>query len=260
MVVSGAFNASGSYAYLNGSGSFTTQGSSSINLAGVTGGYLGVSRPWVNEGTFSIGGDDYLYLGYNNGATLTNAASGSIHLDTSSTQGIYNGTGTNTVNNAGSLQQGSSGTRTIATVFNNTGTVQVSAGTLTVAASGTDTGSYAVDSGATLAFSSGTRTLNDGIGFSGAGSLLISGGHTELQQQQRDHAAQAEDDQRHPRRQRRCGDRRQLRCERQLCLPDRQRHADHPGHQHRQPGWRQRRLPGGEPKLGQQRNADRRRG
>ncbi|MBP6900354.1 MAG: filamentous hemagglutinin N-terminal domain-containing protein [Burkholderiaceae bacterium] len=177
-VVSGAFDVIGSYAYLTGSGSLSTQGTSTVNLASVNGGYLGLNRHWINNGTLNIAGDDFVYLGLPSGGTttLTNAANATLNLSSTNASALVHYTGTTTVHNAGTLNQNVSGSHTLsASSFHNSGVVNVPVGTLLLSANGSDSGSYAVAAGATLDFSGGTRTLETASSVSGAGTLKVSG-------------------------------------------------------------------------------------
>ena len=70
--------------------------------------------------------------------------------------------------------------QTLDGAFTNTGTVNVDGGSLRLTSGGTDTGIYAVDAGNTLDFGGGTRTLDAGAGVTGAGTLLVSGGTTNV--------------------------------------------------------------------------------
>ena len=137
-------------------------------------------KTWVNEGTLTIAGDDYIYFGWTSGGTntLTNAAGATLNLSSTNATPLNFYTGTATLNNFGTLNQTAAGEHAIANgvAFNNNGTVNVDAGTLTISGGGTDTGLYDVDSGATLNFSSGTRNLNAGANITGLGTLNVAGG------------------------------------------------------------------------------------
>jgi len=78
---------------------------------GVPSGYLSLTggKNWINQGTLTVGGDDYLYFGTGGGNnTLTNAAGAILNLSSSYATplyyyGYYGGTAT--LNNAGTLNQ-----------------------------------------------------------------------------------------------------------------------------------------------------------
>jgi hypothetical protein len=78
-----------------------------------------------------------------------------------------------TFNNSGSFNKQSNTTTTIATVFNNTGTVNVNAGNLLMQAGGTSTGTFNIADGAKIEMRNGTHILNN-VTTSGAGTLQIS--------------------------------------------------------------------------------------
>ena len=180
VTVTGAFNATGHTSYLSGTGTFTTQGVSTVSMAQSTG-FLRIidGKTWVNEGTLTIAGDDYIYFGWTSGNinTLTNAAGATLNLSTTNATPLVLYTGTATLNNFGTLNQTAAGAHAIANgvAFNNSGTVNVDAGTLTIAGGGTDSGLYDVDTGTTLNFSGGTRNLGAGTNITGLGTLAVSG-------------------------------------------------------------------------------------
>ena len=179
LTVAGAFNVTGSGSYLSGTGTLTTQGLSTVNMAASVNGWLSIVNgySWVNQGTLTVGGDDYIFFGYGSGGTntLTNAAGAKLNLSSSYVAPINNYTGTNTLNNLGTLNQTLAGAHAVGVAFDNTGTVNVKAGTLTIGGGGTDTGLYTVDGGATLNFSGGTRNLSAGSNITGTGTLAVSG-------------------------------------------------------------------------------------
>ena len=144
MTVSGDFTVTGQSA-LAGTGAFTTQGASTINIGAQTSffGLVG-GKGWTNQGTITVGGDDRILFGFSAGGTntLTNAAGATLNLTSTFSTPIDFFTGTATLNNAGTLNQTFGGAHTISggIVFNNTGTVNVDTGTLTIAGGGTTPG------------------------------------------------------------------------------------------------------------------------
>ncbi|ROZ64162.1 CARDB domain-containing protein [Ramlibacter sp. WS9] len=180
VTVAGAFNVTGQ-SYLVGTGTFTTQGTSLINIGGGSS-HLDLSggKNWINQGTLTVGGDDFLWFGYPNGGTntLTNAAGATLNLSTTHSSPLNFYTGTATLNNAGTINQTVAGGHDIngSIAFNNTGTVNVNAGALSVNGNGTDTGTYNVSAGTILNFGGGTRNLNAGSNVTGAGTLEAVGG------------------------------------------------------------------------------------
>ncbi|MDP4029117.1 MAG: filamentous hemagglutinin N-terminal domain-containing protein [Gallionella sp.] len=182
VTVSGPFNVTvGST--MKGTGTLTTQGSSTIDdgIAGTNGLYIEGGRTWVNSGTLTVGGDDWVYLGYINGGTntLTNAAGGVINLSSTYGTPLFYNAGTSTFNNQGTLNQTAAGTHAIAgsIAFNNTGTVNVNAGTLSIAGNLTQSGIINVLSGATFQKTAGftnTGTL------SGAGTIAVGTAASKL--------------------------------------------------------------------------------
>ncbi|MCF8179439.1 MAG: hypothetical protein K9J74_13095, partial [Sulfuritalea sp.] len=130
---------------LTGSGTFTTLGATTINLTPGNS-YLGLSKNWINQGTLTVGGDDFIYFGYPNGGnnTLTNAVGGTLNLSSTYATPIQYYTGTATINNAGTLNQTVTGDHAIGAniTFNNTGTVNGNAGQLQINGNGIDSGLY----------------------------------------------------------------------------------------------------------------------
>jgi hypothetical protein len=173
LTINGSFNWTW-YGTITGTGAFTTTGTTTINIDTP---YL-TGRTWTQSGTATVTGNSMLKMG--SGAIINNTVGGIFNLNNSSGYPpfSYNG-GTNTFNNAGTLNQQSAGMHPIETIFNNSGTVNVDAGTLLIHG-GTDTGTYAVDEGATLMFSTGTHDLNSGSSIVGAGIVDFSAGTVNI--------------------------------------------------------------------------------
>ena len=181
LTVNAPFNVTGSGSTLTGTGTFTTQGTTTINTPSGNG-YLALSggKSWVNQGTLTIGGDERIIFGYTSGNanSLTNAAGASIVLGSTASTPFDFYTGSATITNLGTLSLGLAGSHTIEgnIAFSNGGTVTVTVGILVVGGRGTDSGLYSVAAGAQLTFAGGTRTLDIGSDVTGAGTLAVSGG------------------------------------------------------------------------------------
>ncbi|MDT7836071.1 beta strand repeat-containing protein [Aquabacterium sp. OR-4] len=115
LTVSGAFDVTGRHANLDGSGTLTTRGSSTVDMAEVNGGYLGIGRNWLNEGTLTFGGNDFAYIGYPSGSavTLTNAAGATLNLNTSATNALAHYSGSTAIVNQGTLNHNAAGRHTV---------------------------------------------------------------------------------------------------------------------------------------------------
>ncbi|NJS36382.1 MAG: hypothetical protein HC765_08060 [Brachymonas sp.] len=178
----------------DGTGLFTTTGASTI-----TGGFTRGQGLWVNSGTINLNSAGNLNIGTSgagNKATLTNAATGVINLNSSAGTVIDYSDTDSLVNNQGTINQKSIGTRTIGNTtfgkFDNSGLVKVEQGALIVN-KGTESGTYNVASGAILQLQ-GARSftlLTSGAGLTGKGELrtgtaaditLTSGVNTSLLQ------------------------------------------------------------------------------
>ena len=128
VTVTGAFNVTG-HSFLSGTGLFTTEGVSTVNLGGgatllsINGG-----KTWVNEGVLTVAGDDAIYFGYTSGGTntLTNAAGATLNLSSTHATPLNHWTGTATLNNAGVLNLTVAGAHAISgsIAFHNSGSVK----------------------------------------------------------------------------------------------------------------------------------------
>src|SRR5207237_10560801 len=106
VTVAGRFNVTVNGSMLSGTGSFTTQGATTINTPAGSGFLaLNAGKSWVNQGTLTIGGDERILFGYSNGGTnsLTNAAGGSIVLASAYSAPLDFYTGSASVSNLGTL-------------------------------------------------------------------------------------------------------------------------------------------------------------
>ena len=146
VTVTGVFEVSGSYATLSGTGVFTTQGVSTVDMSAVSGGYLSVTggKTWVNEGSLTIGGNDFVYFGVSSGGSnqLVNAAGATLNLASSHRHAVESlhrdDVGdqpghSEPVGGWGACVRGPVG-------FSNAGTVNVEAGTLILRGGGSDGG------------------------------------------------------------------------------------------------------------------------
>jgi fibronectin-binding autotransporter adhesin len=195
VVVTDNFVASGTSAAVQGSGSFTTRGTSTVEFSSAGGLLtLGGGRTWTNEGTIDINGDDAIRLG--SGAccttlfnTLDNRAGATINLNTSAAQpvasiGFYYEVAE--VRNAGTINKPGDGTQTLSMAtwvpgqFVNSGTVNVAAGRLVINGNGSDVGQYLLGATAELEFSGGTRTLSSASNPAAGAALRITDGSVTL--------------------------------------------------------------------------------
>jgi hypothetical protein len=186
LTVTGALDVSGTgNSNVNGSGAFITQGSTVVNM-GTAGATLNVagSRPWTNQGTLTVTGDDTITLGTAGiGGTLTNAAGGTLVLAGTAANPITQSTASTLVN-AGTLLKSSTGTQTLdASSLQNTGTLTLSQGQLNLSGSLAQSGTIGLGGGTVLQTSSslvnagvigGTGTLR--LGAAGSGTLSNAGG------------------------------------------------------------------------------------
>jgi len=88
VLVSGAFRAQGARVDLQGTGSLTTQGTTSIEMTGTAQAlYVLDSWRWINSGTLALSGDDRIYFSYTGPTslvpTLRNTATGVISISSS---------------------------------------------------------------------------------------------------------------------------------------------------------------------------------
>ncbi|MGC4040666.1 MAG: T9SS type A sorting domain-containing protein [Flavobacterium sp.] len=129
-----AFNFTGTG--LNNWASGTIRGGGTLTNNGIlelSGGWVGPkfitgSTTIQNNNTIRVTSDQGITL---NGGTINNPASGIIDLQ--SPGAIYNGTGTNAINNTGLLKKSAStGNYTIDPIINNIGTIQVDAGAVSL--------------------------------------------------------------------------------------------------------------------------------
>ncbi|MBL8338153.1 MAG: hypothetical protein JNM97_15400, partial [Rhodoferax sp.] len=161
-------------------------------LGGVTqsGGTLSITTgvPYsIDTGTWTISGGQLNLPSAGSqiasGATLS-VAGGAVQfgaqLDVAGTLALSSGTlaGSGPIHNTGSVQKTGAGTFTLATVFDNAGTVSTSAGSLSLTGGGTHSGSFTTAAGAITDFQGGTHSFADGVVFAGPGSF--DGGGTLL--------------------------------------------------------------------------------
>ncbi|WP_222595614.1 beta strand repeat-containing protein, partial [Microcystis aeruginosa] len=152
----------------SGSGKTTLKGTTNISTTNTK---SVDTRTIENQGTVTwTNGDIYLY----NGATWNNTATGVF--DIQGNNGFYQWYSNQAkLNNAGTLKKtAGTGTTTISTQLNNTGTVQVQTGTLNLTGGGSSSGVLQVNSGANLNFGGGNHTLSDGQ-LTGSGIISVNG-------------------------------------------------------------------------------------
>ena len=146
---------------LTGGGTITTAGTTTVTDLGAQSVTLGGGTGWSNSGVVNDAGQIGLNASGSSGdsATITNLAAGIFNIVGSNGAGldgniVLNASGSDVFTNAGTLTRGGdTATSTIASVFNDTGTVNVTSGTLALSGGGSIAG-----------------TLN------GAGSLLLGSG------------------------------------------------------------------------------------
>src|SRR5206468_8301433 len=130
VTVTGSFNVTVNGSMLSGTGSFTTQGATTINTAAGSGFLaLNAGKSWLNQGTLTIGGDERILFGYTSGGsnTLTNAVGGSIVLASAYSSPFDFYTGSASIVNLGAITQTVTGSHSIDPniAFTNRGTVAV---------------------------------------------------------------------------------------------------------------------------------------
>ena len=158
----------------------TTWSGSTMSGAGITN-LLGSSTISGNDTLNARTLNNFGTATDNTTVTLTNAAV--INNDSGATWNLANnvsGSGTDTFNNFGTLQQASGAANVLGVSFDNNGLVSVQSGSLNLARGGTDSGIYDVSAGATLIFSSGVRLLTVGSTVRGAGNLSVAGSAPEI--------------------------------------------------------------------------------
>ncbi|NCR71712.1 MAG: hypothetical protein GPI93_11170 [Microcystis aeruginosa LG13-12] len=160
----------------NGSGKTTLKGTT--NISGTNAKSVD-TRTIENQGTVTwTNGEIYLY----NGANWNNTATGVFDIQGNNGFSWYQiNSNQPKLNNAGTLKKtAGTGTTTISTQLNNTGTVQVQTGTLNLTGGGSSSGVFQVNSGANLAFGGGTYNITGGSVTTGnlnitSGTITITG-------------------------------------------------------------------------------------
>jgi hypothetical protein len=189
VTVSGAFNAQGATAAVLGTGTFTTQGTSTLEFSTASGSFvLDQGRRWINEGTVNLNGDDRIAFGFGNCCTvqtptLINVSGATINLNTTAASPfVSNNWVSPQFTNAGTINKNAAGTQLLAAgspswggTFNHSGTVNINAGRLQIAGNGSDTGVYTAASGAEVEFVYGARTMSPASIPTGGTPLLVSG-------------------------------------------------------------------------------------
>jgi hypothetical protein len=166
LAVAGASSWTGGTLFGTGSTSFA----SSLAITGAAGKGITGGRT-VNAGNTTWGGNTG---NGNNAITFANSSifnnTGSF-TDANAFASTMSGAGS--FNNAGVFTKQSNTVTTLASVFNNTGTVEVAAGTLLMGGGGTSTGTFNIANGATLEYRNGSHTLNN-VTTSGAGTFAVT--------------------------------------------------------------------------------------
>jgi hypothetical protein len=129
------------------------------------------SATWTGSGDIAVG----------NGAVLDNQVNATFTVQTQGNQGISTFGVRGTFRNEGTFtKSASTGTTTIGTRFDNSGTVAVDTGTLALTLGGTSGGGFTVAQGAALQFGGGVHRLTPASGIGGAGTVEFAGGMTEV--------------------------------------------------------------------------------
>jgi hypothetical protein len=120
-------------------------------------------------------------INFINASTLNNLAGATFEVESDAAMTRGFGGGPSTFKNAGTfLKLLSTDVTTIGILFNNDGLVDVQTGTLTLSGGGVSNGTFAVEDGAVLNFSGGTQTLGTASGITGVGSVMFTGGTTNM--------------------------------------------------------------------------------
>ncbi|WKJ91035.1 hypothetical protein QZJ86_02605 [Methylomonas montana] len=166
----------------SGTGTTTLQGTTTISSNGLD---LDAGRVLRNEGTVTwSSGNLNLNATGSGGSGRVDNASGAV-WDSQSNQQVFatafgdlnNLAGFPAFNNAGIFRKsGGTGTTTVSTTFNNTGTVDAQLGSISLSGGGTHSGTLRAAGGAELDLAGGTHNLNTGTSFDIAGTLGVTSG------------------------------------------------------------------------------------
>jgi hypothetical protein len=180
---SGTLSVDGLITWTSGtmSGSGTTRAMAGMALGG-TGKTLDQRTVLLAGGTATMDAS-HSEIAMQNGATFTNQALFTLSNDNGLTtnQGFFDGGGSGTFNNQGTLRKlatGNVGASRFGNVtFNNSGTVEVLAGAIALAGGGTHAGAtFTATAPGTVDFDGGTHALDAGCTVSGTGTAAFSGG------------------------------------------------------------------------------------
>ena len=173
VTVNGAFNWTGGT--LSGAGTLNTASTAMATLSPISTN-LRLDRNWTNSGEIDWEGSANHSLAIGSGATLTNAAGGTVVLAAATGSNIK---GKGTFQNNGALAMDGTGVTVISAAFDNAGTVNVNSGTLSLSGSGSgsDSGNYSIGSGATLQQTAGTRSVGGTVS---GDTLVLAGGTLNL--------------------------------------------------------------------------------
>ncbi len=171
----------------------TMAGSGTTRLLGtstLTSVSLDAGRILRNEGTATWSGTGTLELNSTSGggagridniagATFEATGNGTVRALTFSD--VNSLAGFPAFNNAGTFRKTTgTGTTSVQTAFNNTGTVELDNGTLALSGGGSQSGTLDLAAGTTLEFAGGAHTLTNTNLLPGTGRLLVSSGNVDL--------------------------------------------------------------------------------
>ncbi len=163
------------------SGALTVASGAVLNLGGS--GALQLYGALINAGTVVVTNTGYLRLYYGpptyTGA-IYNLAGGLFDIQNDQFF-LYNVTGNEFFNNAGTLRKSAgSGTTVIYPIMNNAGLVDAQTGTISFHGGGTIGGQFQAAAGATVAFDNGSYTGGSAPQFTGAGAFKFNSGTLTL--------------------------------------------------------------------------------
>ena len=185
LTVTGAMNFTTNNVTIGGSGTLTTQGTTTLNMS-LSDRWVALAntREWINQGTVNMSGDDYFVLLDSSKFTIASGASfnytgadpatpsGNPGPGTATAASRWTNRGTITINSSNPLQDNGFTDST----FDNFGTVNfLTRFALTAPASTADTGTYNIANGSQFTLG-GTRTFDTASRISGAGTLIVQAG------------------------------------------------------------------------------------
>ncbi len=149
---------------------------------------LDAGRVLRNEGTVNLTGAMNLNPADNSGAGRIDNVQGALFdvrtfnlsIVASSHPDLNTLPGFGVFNNAGVLRKSTSGGYGISVPVHNSGNIEVQAGILSLNAGGSQSGANSIASGSSLTFAGGSHDFLAGAGFSGDGTLTLSGAATVI--------------------------------------------------------------------------------